>query len=429
MYPPGVLRSPMTERLLASENVIWTVDLRPSLVTAISRQILVRTADVEGSSELATELEAVGARPVGRMLDGADVEMSEADRNRFDVDVWSLEDDFFLDPFHVMSHMKRNVQVEQRPFAAVPHHVLVPSNWAYCPAGPPHATRLTTPIDQFEEGGSVDVVAIDSGYIEHPRLEERGGVTSQPGHYLDASGTWKEEPLDEVDDFPSDGLLDAVAGHGTFVAGVIAAKSPRARITIIGHRHVDSTGTTEVAVGRSMFEAVSRHVREGRPNGLVIGCGFSFRTHSQHAPVAFESVLEYIDDVGCDAVIVAPAGNEGVDTPHWPAAFAEVVGVGALREDGTDIASFSNRGDWVDCFAIGENVVSTHVTTAKRMAPEDDPSAPQLFTGWSRWSGTSFAAPKVAAEIARRAEGAGSVSAATKALLADATGGYLSSLG
>ena len=78
--------------------------------------------------------------------------------------------------------------------------------------------------------------------------------------------------------------------------------------------------------------------------------------------------------------------------------------------------SFSNHGDWVTCCTEGENVVSTFVTgwsgPTEDAEPQGSPNAgtqptKNFSSGWASWSGTSFAAPKVAAAIARRVDETG----------------------
>ena len=79
--------------------------------------------------------------------------------------------------------------------------------------------------------------------------------------------------------------------------------------------------------------------------------------------------------------------------------------MGALTADGTERAPFSNHGSWVDAWAPGQDVLSSFVTFD---GPEDErPGAdidPDCFTGFATWSGTSFAAPQVAAAVAARAQ-------------------------
>jgi subtilisin family serine protease len=100
-----------------------------------------------------------------------------------------------------------------------------------------------------------------------------------------------------------------------------------------------------------------------------------------------------------DTVVVAAAGNNGASRPFWPAALHSVVGVAATGPDGR-LAAFSNRGDWVDAAAPGVDVISSYV----RLLPAEDGVAPGTTTrvyGAARWSGTSFAAPRIAADVAR----------------------------
>ena len=56
------------------------------------------------------------------------------------------------------------------------------------------------------------------------------------------------------------------------------------------------------------------------------------------------------------------------------------------------MAEFSNTGDWVDACAPGVDVVSSFVRLR--------PGSGERDYGFARWSGTSFATPQVAAEIA-----------------------------
>jgi subtilisin family serine protease len=98
-------------------------------------------------------------------------------------------------------------------------------------------------------------------------------------------------------------------------------------------------------------------------------------------------------NVGPGTVVVASAGNNSSPRPQFPAALPGVVAVGAL--DSTGRAWFSNFGPWVDACAPGVDVLSTYLFHEEKGGPR------RTFNGYARWSGTSFAAPKVAAVIAR----------------------------
>jgi hypothetical protein len=55
-------------------------------------------------------------------------------------------------------------------------------------------------------------------------------------------------------------------------------------------------------------------------------------------------------------VFVAAAGNEGVATPTYPAAYPEVIAVTASTRSG-QVASYANYGEWVDTAAPGTSIV------------------------------------------------------------------------
>jgi len=85
---------------------------------------------------------------------------------------------------------------------------------------------------------------------------------------------------------------------------------------------------------------------------------------------------------------------------YWPAALPDVVGVASTNRRGNARAWFSNWGEWCDCCIRGEYVLSTFVDWKGPV--EGEPLTEEHFQGWAHWDGTSFAAPKVSAAIARR---------------------------
>ncbi len=130
-----------------------------------------------------------------------------------------------------------------------------------------------------------------------------------------------------------------------------------------------------------------------------------------------------LDDLGSAGVaVVASAGNQSTTDPLYPAAFAgaapfdaaavPLASVGALNPDGTD-AYFSNAGDWVSCHRPGAGLVSTlpvdldgelepaaRLQHAGRRRATIDPDS--FVGGFATWSGTSFAAPVLAGQLAAR---------------------------
>jgi Subtilase family len=202
-------------------------------------------------------------------------------------------------------------------------------------------------------------------------------------------------------------------GHGTFVAGVIAATpdngegiagmAPNAELIVA--KVVDSAGIVPV---QAEVAAIRWAADEGaRVINLSLGGvrdPFSARNDT-YSPLE-EAAVEYAIAKG--AVVVAAVGNgpQSPQTPwpyaHYPAALPHVLGVAALAQDGS-VPEFSNRDSiYVDIAAPGEGIVSTlprKMTADKASCPEQgySPCGPFEFR---TAEGTSFAAPQVSAAAA-----------------------------
>ena len=97
-----------------------------------------------------------------------------------------------------------------------------------------------------------------------------------------------------------------------------------------------------------------------------------------------------------NALGVAAAGNQQGCRPYFPAALPDVIAVGSCTSAGR--SWFSNFGPWVEACAPATDVCSTFFGDFTEVV-DDRPG--RRFRDWARWSGTSFAAPKVAGAIAQ----------------------------
>ncbi|GAB3293770.1 S8 family peptidase [Parasphingorhabdus pacifica] len=216
---------------------------------------------------------------------------------------------------------------------------------------------------------AVAVGILDTGLDPHPWFRDRA---------------WYER-VPEVLDADDDRDQDRQAGHGTFVAGVVLGNAPGA--TIRAHRALSSLGFTDdltVASGlRSLRRAAGRRGERVGTVLLTAGC----HTADDACPPVLRDEIARDPDVK----VVAAAGNHATDRPFWPAALPDVLAVAATGADGRR-ADFSNHGPWVDAAAPGVDVVSSYVRLAQRGRGRT--------YGFASWSGTSFAAPRLAAEVA-----------------------------
>jgi len=215
--------------------------------------------------------------------------------------------------------------------------------------------------------------------VEHPAL----ACARLHSPWLQDSTAGQIDDEDEYDDDGS-GTLDFEAGHGTFITGIIQQICPDAEVHVAGV--LSSFGDGDVATVVEAFETAMTHAG---PFDLVILSLGGYMTDDDGS--IFGAALDRL--LG-DGLGVAAAGNQSTSRPYFPAAWPSIVGVGALGE--SDKAWFTNFGGWVDACAPGIDVVSTFFVERDDGAPNEPP-----FTGWARWSGTSFSAPKVAGVLAQ----------------------------
>lgn len=187
------------------------------------------------------------------------------------------------------------------------------------------------------------------------------------------------------------------AGHGTHVAGVIAARTgngegmagmhPAARILPLKVLNFIGQGRAS-RVAEAIYYAVGQGAR-------VINLSLGGDQLSKAARRA----IEYAHGKG--VVVVVAAGNDGRDIAgRGPAAMEQVITVGASGPD-DQRAGFSSHGREVDLVAPGVDILSLRArrTDVALMAEKADYRAGANFVGpkarYYRASGTSFAAPFV----------------------------------
>lgn len=224
------------------------------------------------------------------------------------------------------------------------------------------------------DGGRVTVAVIDTGIdTDHPEFFDSEGKSIISLKSYNST----EDKVVEV--YGSDlSLIEDTNGHGTTVAGVIAAQmneigtvgvSPEIELLVI-KCETDETG--EFRYSSDLVFGIYYAIEQGAD---VINMSFSGieNVYSSALKLAVES----------DIICVASAGNDGTDIPlYYPAADVNAIGVGALAENSWELASYSNFGGNSDIVAPG-----TAYTT-------------ETGGGYTYTSGTSISAPIVSSAAA-----------------------------
>lgn len=255
-----------------------------------------------------------------------------------------------------------------------------------------------------EQPGPVPEVAAPPDQCWSPRVTVGVLDTGMDAHPWFARRPWFEE-VPEVLDADDDSGQDRQAGHGTFVAGLVLRQAPG--VVLRSVPVLSSLGfTDDLRVADGLRTLRSTASKRGEAVDVVLltsGC----RTPDDVCPPILREEVAALGS----SVLVASAGNHRSQRPFWPAALPEVVGVAASGPNG-ELAEFSNSGRWVDCAAPGVDVVSSYVRLVPavrngavrsrgvaRGAVRGGAGEGRSY-GYARWSGTSFAAPQVAGEIA-----------------------------
>ncbi|MCE6998449.1 S8 family serine peptidase [Saccharothrix sp. S26] len=199
-------------------------------------------------------------------------------------------------------------------------------------------------------------------------------------------------PIDPLDGDDAGSLLDVQGGHGLFIAGLIARVAPEVSTQVF--RVLETTGETDDA---ELCLALTSKELTAPVINLSLG-GF---TDDDLPSLMLSTALDAVLNDG--KVVVAAAGaSDQPDRPFYPAAYAYqgpppgVISVGGCDTTGGSAVAWS-KSNKAEVYAPAVELVSTYVSG---WAHPNDAAA--VFTGWAKWTGTSFAAPLVAAEIARR---------------------------
>ncbi|MFG2462533.1 type VII secretion-associated serine protease mycosin [Streptomyces sp. NPDC048523] len=198
---------------------------------------------------------------------------------------------------------------------------------------------------QATKGKGVKVAVIDTG-VDTVNAQLKSGAVANGKDFLHPGGNGKSDKV----------------GHGTKVAGIIAARkldgtgfvglAPEA--TILPIRQNDDQGSGNVG---TMMQAIRWAAEQG---AQVIN--ISQDTASKMDPSvddAFRSAIKFAQSK--DALIVAAAGNDGADgkvKETYPAAYPGVLAVAASDRNNAR-APFSQSGPFVGVAAPGIDMVST----------------------------------------------------------------------
>jgi cell wall-associated protease len=240
---------------------------------------------------------------------------------------------------------------------------------------------LDTQHEDIAKNILVNTAECDGGKIPfRPTLDKDGN-----GYKGDCMG-WNFTPGGDGDNQVDDDL-----GHGTHVAGIIAAEigngigvagvAPRIKILpikVTGQKDAANAMTNRAA--KAILYAIKM-----KADVINFSLGWPISADAEFLRQSFAEARK------AGITIVAAAGNNTSASPVYPCSYEGVICVGAITLSG-EVANFSNYGGQVDVMAPGEEILSLFPKSME----------PSLFSvkGYDIKNGTSQAAPFVSAQAA-----------------------------
>ena len=217
--------------------------------------------------------------------------------------------------------------------------------------------NIETPPEVTEEPRQIRIGVIDTGFSSKAIPAES---TLSGRNYL----------------YPESSTEDTY-GHGTAVASIILRNAPDVLLIPLVSNVFEDNKIRQVD-NETFAEIIREAVDVYNCDIINISAGLVLDKESVREACA------YAYEKG--VLIVASVGNDydvNGDVMYYPAGYETVLAVGALNKEGTEIADFSQRGEWIDVYEIGEDVLIGTLSGNERTS-----------------SGSSYSAAKVAATAA-----------------------------
>jgi subtilisin family serine protease len=169
---------------------------------------------------------------------------------------------------------------------------------------------------------------------------------------------------------------DDTSGHGTHVAGIIAAKDNTMGVLGVApdvELHIYKALNGEYGSLDSITKALKAAIEDGMD---IINMSLGTQSDAK----SLQSLCKKAKEKGI--VIVAASGNTGLEQNFYPASYDSCIAVGAVDKL-LEVADFTTHGEHLDIVAPGSKILSTH-----------------LKGKYAILSGTSMAAPFVSGCLA-----------------------------
>ncbi len=350
-----------------------------NLSQPIPGQFIVKFKDSnESSNEKANKLEKNHGAMIEHVFEnsfkGATVKLSPGKEKdlKNDPDIEQIVQDFTVYANDKPNDFNSNSKLTAQGMTTTPSQVI-----------PTGVNYIDAELNTTNEGNGVTIAVLDTGiYFSHPDLMVNIPLSR------DFSGD---------NTGGNDNNFGTAKGHGTHVAGVIAALNNTtgvlgvgSQINLVSVKVLNGTGSGSFGSIIAGLDYVTSNAMTISVANLSLGANGGTNPSQSYLDVAALLQQAVQRAVNAGVIVVVAAGNESVNvTSNYcvPAMYPEVITVSALDDrdgkvGGDQWAYFSNYGLEVDIIAPGVNILST----------SNDGKTSSL-------SGTSFSSPHVAGTV------------------------------
>jgi len=248
----------------------------------------------------------------------------------------------------------------------------------------------------------VVVNVVDSG-LDLDHVEHQGNIWVNEGEIcdngIDDDGNGYVDDCNGYNHADDTGIdLLGSSTHGTFCSGIIAAarNNNEGMSGIAGGNYGEGVPEnaqsgvkimTSVIFGDTGARNQPQAIVYGVDNGAQISSNSWGYSSPGYISTAVKAAIEYAVSKG--VVVVFASGNNGLNDDYYPGRYNgpnddpdyPVLAVGSIDVNDA-VSSFSNYGEWVDIYAVGQSVIGTKIGQSYGIS-----------------SGTSYACPTVSAII------------------------------
>jgi serine protease len=311
-----------------------------------------------------------------------------------------------------IAQLEREVDVEYAELNTICYATMVPNDPLYDPYQWHFPSVNAEQAWDIARGAGVIVGILDSGiaYEDYPVPgHETGTVQAGVTTYLQAPDLEGASFAAGYDFINDDSHPNDNNGHGTHVAGTVAQTTNNSygvaglafECTLMPVKVLNYQGSGSAA---SLIDGLHYAADNGAD---VVNMSLSWPPGYDPGS-AVHSAVQYAYNAG--VVLVGSSGNAGVSTVSYPAAYPEVIAVGATRYD-DQLTGYSQYGTAQELVAPGGDIfidqngdgygdgVLQNTFTSYDPGPPEVLADPTDF-GWWFYEGTSMAAPHVVGLIA-----------------------------